>query len=68
MGILDDYQSVVSTPQRREVLMAMTGGQLLVQLSSMPVTLALPSIARHFETGNVIGLIEEGYSNDPGLV
>ena len=49
MRILDNYKSVLNTPQRREVLIAMTGGQLLVQLSSMPVTLALPSIARHFE-------------------
>ena len=49
MGILSNYKAVVSTRERREVLIAMTGGQLLVQLSSMPVTLALPSIARHFE-------------------
>ena len=49
MRILNNYKSVLNTPQRREVLIAMTGGQLLVQLSSMPVTLALPSIARHFE-------------------
>ena len=33
------------------MLIAMTGGQLLVQLSSLPVTLALPSIARDFGYG-----------------
>jgi len=50
MGILQNYKAVVNTKSRRNVLIAMTGGQLLVQLSSMPVTLALPSIARHFDT------------------
>lgn len=50
MGILGNYKAVVNTKGRRDVLLAMTGGQLLVQLSSMPVTLALPSIARHFDT------------------
>ncbi len=32
------------------MLTAITGGQLLVQLSSLPVTLALPSMARDFGT------------------
>ena len=50
MGILSNYKAIVNTKGRRDVLIAMTGGQLLVQLSSMPVTLALPSIARHFDT------------------
>ena len=49
MGILSNYKEVVSSRDRREVLLAMTSGQLLVQLSSMPVTLALPSVARHFD-------------------
>ena len=49
MGILSNYKEVLNTPHRREILIAMTGGQLLVQLSSMPVTLSLPSIARHFD-------------------
>ena len=51
MGILSNYKEVVSSRDRREVLLAMTSGQLLVQLSSMPVTLALPSVARHFDVG-----------------
>ena len=50
-GIIDNYKEVVNTPQRRQVLTAITGGQLLVQLSSLPVTLALPSMARSFGTG-----------------
>ena len=49
-GIIDNYKKVVNTPLRRQVLAAMTGGQLLVQLSSLPVTLALPSMARSFGT------------------
>ena len=47
-GFIANYKAVVHSKERREVLMAMTGGQLLVQLSSLPVTLALPSIARDF--------------------
>ena len=47
-GFIDNYKAVVNTAERRQVLIAMTGGQLLVQLSSLPVTLALPSIARDF--------------------
>ena len=47
-GFIDNYKSVLNTVERRQVLTAMTGGQLLVQLSSLPVTLALPSIARDF--------------------
>ena len=41
----------MNTPARRQVLAAITGGQLLVQLSSLPVTLALPSMARSFGAG-----------------
>ena len=51
MKILSSYKEVVTSRDRREVLLAMTSGQLLVQLSSMPVTLALPSVARHFDVG-----------------
>ena len=50
LGIISDYKVMVNTPERRQVLAAMTGGQLLVQLSSLPVTLALPSMARAFGT------------------
>lgn len=49
-GIIANYKEVMNTPERRQVLTAITGGQLLVQLSSLPVTLALPSMARDFGT------------------
>ena len=47
-SLISNYRVVVRSVERRQVLTAMTGGQLLVQLSSLPVTLALPSIARDF--------------------
>jgi len=47
-GMIANYKAILDTPERRQVLMAMTAGQLLVQLSSLPVTLAVPSIARSF--------------------
>ena len=50
LGIISNYKEIVNTPDRRQVLTAITGGQLLVQLSSLPVTLALPSMARSFGT------------------
>ena len=50
-GFIQNYREVVNSVERRQVLIAMTGGQLLVQLSSLPVTLALPSIARDFGHG-----------------
>ena len=50
-GFISNYKEVVNSAERRQVLIAMTGGQLLVQLSSLPVTLALPSIARDFGYG-----------------
>ena len=39
------------TRQRREVLLAVTAAYMLVQLSSMPVALSLPTLAEYFDTG-----------------
>ena len=41
---------LVATRQRREVLAALTAAYMLVQLSSLPVALSLPSIAEDFGT------------------
>ena len=41
---------LVATRQRREVLTALTAAYMLVQLSSLPVALSLPSIAEYFGT------------------
>jgi len=46
IGIIANYKEIVNTPGRRQVLTSITDGQLLVQLSSLPVTLAMPSMAR----------------------
>ena len=51
MGLKDAIGPLVSTPQRRAVLIALTAAYMLVQLSSMPVALALPSLAVYFDTG-----------------
>ena len=40
----------MATRQRREVLTALTAAYMLVQLSSLPVALSLPSIAEYFGT------------------
>ena len=37
--------------QRREVLLAVTAAYMLVQLSSLPVALSLPTLADYFDTG-----------------
>ena len=42
---------LVDTRQRREVLVALTAAYMMVQLSSLPVALSLPSLAEYFDTG-----------------
>ena len=51
MGIRSAIGPLVSTPQRRAVLLALTSAYMLVQLSSLPVALSLPSLAKYFNTG-----------------
>ncbi len=41
---------LVDTRQRREVLVAVTAAYMLVQLSSLPVALSLPTLADYFST------------------
>ena len=41
---------LVTTRQRREVLVAVTAAYMLVQLSSLPVALSLPTLAEYFGT------------------
>ena len=40
----------MATRQRREVLLALTAAYMLVQLSSLPVALSLPTLAKYFDT------------------
>ena len=42
---------LVSTPQKRSILLGLSAAYLLVQISSLPIALSLPSLADHFETG-----------------
>ena len=42
---------LVSTPQKRSVLLGLSAAYLLVQISSLPIALSLPSLADHFDTG-----------------
>ena len=42
---------LVHTKGRRETLLALTAAYMLVQLSSLPVAIALPTIAKAFDTG-----------------
>ena len=49
-NIFGVVRPLLATRQRREVLVALTAAYMLVQLSSLPVALALPSLAEHFDT------------------
>ncbi len=40
----------MTTRERREVLLALTAAYMLVQLSSLPVALSLPTLADYFNT------------------
>ena len=57
IGIIANYKEIFNTPERRQVLTSITAGQLLVQLSSLPVTLAMLSMAR------VTGTVETAGTN-----
>ena len=51
MGFKSAFGPMLSTPERRAVLLALTAAYMLVQLSSLPVALALPSLADYFDSG-----------------
>ena len=41
---------IVDTPERRRVLIGVTSAQTLIQISSLPIALSVPSIARYYES------------------
>ncbi len=49
LNIVGNFRELGSDRQRRETLVGLAATQLLVQLSSMPIALVIPSVARHFE-------------------
>ena len=50
MSVFSVVRPLLSTRRRREVLLALTPAYMLVQLSSLPVALSLPTLAEHFDT------------------
>ena len=51
MSIISGLRPLVHSRGRRETLLALTAAYMLVQLSSLPVAIALPTIADAFDTG-----------------
>ena len=51
MGLISALRPLFSTQERRAVMLAVTAAYMLVQLSSFPVALSLPSLADYFDTG-----------------
>lgn len=50
-GILSVFRPLMEDRKRREVLIALSAAYMLVQLSSLPVALSLPTLADYFNTG-----------------
>lgn len=49
LNIIGAFKELGSTPERRRILICLSVAQLLMQLSQLPITIAVPSVARHFD-------------------
>ena len=49
LNVIGAFRELGTNSQRRETLIALSSTQLLIQLSSMPIALTIPSVARHFD-------------------
>ena len=49
LNVIGHYRELGTNRQRKESMIALASTQLLVQLSSMPIAMTIPSVARHFE-------------------
>ena len=49
MNVLSTFRELGTNRQRRETMIALASTQMLVQLSSMPIAMTIPSVARHFD-------------------
>jgi MFS transporter, DHA2 family, methylenomycin A resistance protein len=49
LNVLATFRELGTDVQRRETLIALASTQLLVQLSSMPIAMVVPSVSRHFD-------------------
>ena len=50
MSVLSVFRPLLATRERREVLLALSAAYMMVQLSSLPVALSLPTLAEDFQT------------------
>ena len=50
LSLLSSYRDLVTSPEHRRVIIALTATYMLVQVASFPVALSMPSIADHFDT------------------
>ena len=49
MNVQRTFRDLGTDRQRRETMIALASTQMLVQLSSMPIAMTIPSVARHFD-------------------
>lgn len=49
LNIVGAFKELGSTPERRRILLCLSIAQLLMQLSQLPITIAVPSVARYFD-------------------
>ena len=49
LNVLSTFRELGTDKQRRETMIALGSTQLLVQLSSIPIALTIPSVARYFD-------------------
>ncbi len=49
LNVISAFRELGTDKQRRDTMIALASTQLLVQLSSMPIALTIPSVARHFD-------------------
>lgn len=49
LNVLSTFRELGTDRQRRETMIALASTQMLVQLSSMPIAMTIPSVARHFD-------------------
>lgn len=49
INVLSIFRELGTNRQRRETMIALAATQMLVQLSSMPIAMTIPSVARHFD-------------------
>ena len=49
LNVIGAFRELGTDKQRRETMIALASTQLLVQLSSIPIALTIPSVARYFD-------------------